>query len=140
MNQTLYINWIDDHDIDSPIINEQHRGLVATVNSLYYFIQKGWDLKNLKPTILMLEQYVVFHLRTEESILVENGLPKDILTSIQEYRSNFLTTLNEVTDSAIRHHEPEELASFLAKWWLGHKTEFHDKLEEYFLTNESAQT
>ena len=121
-----------------PIVDEQHRGLVATMNSLYYFIQKGWDLKNLKPTLLMLEQYIVFHLKTEEGILIENQLPEDTLAAIQEYRADFLTTLNEVTESAINHHEPEELASFLAKWWLGHKTEFHDKLDKHFNAEETT--
>ena len=138
MTQILYINWNPDNKIGAPIIDEQHRGLIATINSLYYFIQKGWDLKNLKPTILMLEQYIVFHLKTEEGILVENGLPKDTLAAIHEYRTNFLTQLNNVVESAIDHHEPEELASFLAKWWLGHQTEFHEKLNQYFDKNQAS--
>ena len=138
MSQILYLSWDENHLTGVPIVDEQHRGLVATINSLYYFIQKGWELKSLKPTILMLEQYIVFHLRTEESMLSENGLPDNILASIQEYRSDFLTTLNDVVESAIQHHEPEELASFLAKWWLGHNTEFHDKLEDFFQIDEPA--
>lgn len=137
MSQVLYINWDEENLTGVPIIYEQHRGLVATINSLYYFIQNGWDIKNLKPTILMLEQYIVFHLKTEEGVLIENGIPENTLTAIQNYRTNFLTTLNEVTESAINHHEPEELASFLAKWWLGHQTEFHDKLQQYFVNEES---
>lgn len=138
MTQTLYINWDDANVSGVAIVDEQHRGLIATINSLYYFIQKGWDLKNLKPTILMLEQYVVFHLKTEEGILVENGLPEDTLVAIQEYRANFLTQLNEVVESAVNHHEPEELARFLATWWLGHQTEFHEKLNQYFETGSES--
>ena len=132
MSQLLYINRIEANETGAPIIDEQHRGLIATVNSLYYFIQKGWGLSNLKPTLLMLEQYVVFHLKTEEGILVENDLPNETLNTIQEYRANFLSQLHDIVANAIHHNEPEELASFFAKWWLGHQTEFHEKLRPYF--------
>lgn len=133
MSQILFIKWNNNDLIDYPIIDEQHRGLIATINSLYYFIQRGWDLKSLKPTILMLEHYVMFHLKTEESILREKGLSDELMKTISEYSEKFLGDLHKVVTDAIDHEEPSELSKYLAKWWNGHKLEFHEKLHEHFV-------
>tara|TARA_R110002049_G_scaffold2743_5_gene21192 strand:+ start:84382 stop:84786 length:405 start_codon:yes stop_codon:yes gene_type:complete len=133
MSNILFIKWDENDLVNFPILDEQHRGLIAMINSLFYFMQKGWDLKSLKPTILMLEQYIIFHLKTEESILLERGIPENDLKIIQEYRKTFLADLNRIVNNAINNHEPNELAKYIAKWWTGHKTEFHNKLEQYFV-------
>ncbi len=130
--QILFIKWEDRNLIHLPIVDEQHRGMVATINSLYYFILQGWDLNSLKPTVLMLEQYVKFHLKTEEMILKKQGISSEDMQTIHEYSENFLSQLHKEIDSAIETDEPETVAKFLARWWMGHKTEFHDKLQEYF--------
>ena len=130
--QILFIKWDDRNLINLPIVDEQHRGMVATINSLYYFIQQGWDLNSLKPTVLMLEQYVKFHLKTEEMILKNHGLSSEDMQTVHEYTENFLSQLHKEVDSAIEEGEPENVAKFLARWWMGHKTEFHDKLQKYF--------
>jgi len=130
--QNLFIKWDNDKKVGYPIIDEQHRGLVATMNSLYYFIQQGWDITSLKPTLQILEQYVTFHLKTEEGILVEHGISEDTLKVIHEYGESFLKELHENINLSVSENEPQNVVKFLTKWWTGHKTEFHDKLEEYF--------
>lgn len=132
MKELLFVKWHDDDLVGSPIVNEQHRGLVATINSLYYFMQQGWDLESLRPTILMLEQYVMFHLKTEESILVANGMSEDAIAEIHKYGEEFLKDLHQVVADAINNEEPNELVKYLAKWWNGHKAEFHSKLRKEF--------
>lgn len=131
MSNLLFIRWSNDDRFDHPIVDEQHRGLIATINSLYYFIQNGWSIKDLRETILMLEHYVIFHLKTEESILLDKGISSDELRAIKKYRQQFLSELKTIIKDAISHKEPNELTSYLAKWWLGHKSEFHDKLTDY---------
>lgn len=133
MSDLLFIKWDEKYICGYPIIDEQHRGLIATTNSLFYFMQKGWGLDDLKPTILMLEQYVMFHLKTEESILIGKGMPAEELTIIQEYEKSFLSELHEVVISAITNEEPNEVAKYLAKWWRGHELQFHEKLRNYFV-------
>ena len=131
MSNLIFIKWNDEDHFDHPIVDEQHRGIIATINSLYYFIQNGWSISDLKHTILMLEQYVIFHLKTEESILLNKKISSDELKEIKVYRQQFLRELKKIVKDAIVHKEPNELTSYLAKWWLGHKTDFHDKLVNY---------
>ena len=64
-NSMLYIVWNDINKLGIPIIDEQHRGIVATINSFHYFIQEGHGLEALKPTLNILEQYTCIHFKTE---------------------------------------------------------------------------
>lgn len=135
MASNLFVKWDDSGLVNHAIIDEQHRGLIAIINSIYFFIQEGWPISDLKPTILMLEQYVMFHLKTEQSILVSEGLPEEDMKIVQAYDAKFLAELHEQTANAIEEDEPNHLTLYLAKWWLGHKTDFHDQLADYFNNN-----
>lgn len=126
---TLYIKWTEHCEGAHPLLDEQHRGLVATINSIHYFIHQGWELNKMTPTLKMLEMYVGFHLGTEAEILRKFNAPESLTDALEEYRKSFLLELRQVTDDAIRHQEPEELTRYLAKWWMGHRTNFHDKVD-----------
>ena len=41
MKTTLYIAWNDDNKLGIPIIDEQYRAIISTINSLHYFMQIG---------------------------------------------------------------------------------------------------
>jgi len=56
MKNILYIVWSDNNSVGIPIIDEQHRGIISTINSLHFFIQAGHGDEILKPTLIMLEQ------------------------------------------------------------------------------------
>lgn len=70
-NPTLYIVWDNKTNIGVPIIDEQHRGIIATLNSLHYFIQQERGLEALQ----IMSKYIGFYLKTEEMILGECNYP-----------------------------------------------------------------
>jgi len=41
MKNILYIVWSDNNELGIPIIDEQHRAIISTINSLHYFMQPG---------------------------------------------------------------------------------------------------
>ena len=131
MSALLLVKWSEDDQFDHPIVDEQHRALIATINSLHYFIGEGWDVNDLRPTVLLLENYISFHFKTEELILLRKGLPNDILEIVKQYHETFLDELYMVIRHAIKHEQPDELSVYLSQWWLGHKSEFHEKLALY---------
>lgn len=128
----LLIKWTHEDLVNHPILDEQHRGLVGIINTLQYFIDEQWPVSSLHPTIEALEQYVMFHFKTEETILLKNGMPKEGMDKVREYRSEFFQQLREHVNSAIFQAETQLLTDFLVDWWLGHQSEFHDKLQKYF--------
>ena len=70
MGKPLYLGWRDEFSQDGGfIIDEQHHGVLASINSLHYFLQQGHGLEALLPTAKIVLQYLQFHAKTEEGIL-----------------------------------------------------------------------
>ena len=127
----MLINWSDDDLINFPILDEQHRGIISTVNTLDYFINQGWSISNLRPTIDTVIHNVNFHFKTEETILISQNVPAISLAVTRDYRLQFLNELNQNVEDAVNKEEPKVLTDFLANWWSLHKSEYHDKLSNY---------
>ena len=134
----LLIEWSDKDPVNHPVIDEQHRAIIATINTLQYFIDEDWPVSSLHPTIEALEHYVMFHFKTEETILLKQGMSSEGMKMVREYRSKFFQELREKVYNAIFHKKTQILTDFLVDWWAGHKSEFHDKLSQYFDTNSTA--
>ena len=66
MREPPCIVWNKKQSISMPILDKQHRAIVAAFNSLYFFIHKGWDLSALAPTHKLIETNVGFNLKTDE--------------------------------------------------------------------------
>lgn len=124
----LYIVWSDSFTQDVPIIDEQHRGVLATLNSLHYFLQNGLPFEALKPTVDMLAKYVMFHLKTEEQILREQDY-FGIDTYTQDAK-DFGDSLKKVYEEAKANNEPELFLFFIKRWWQSH-LELHQDMTPY---------
>lgn len=117
-------------DCGAAILDEQHRAIIATVNSLYFFIQSGHGLDGLKPTLNILILYMAFHFKTEEMVLIEHEYPE-----VGEYKAignAVITDLKEVSLEATLNREPNLLLQFLKSWWPTHINGEHGKFKTYF--------
>jgi len=118
MNKMLYIKWNESNNLGIPIIDEQHRSIVATINSFHYFIEKGHGMDALKPTLTILDLYTNLHFSTEEEILTDAGYP-----GLNEHillHKELLSKTIEIKAEATSFKEPEIALKFLKKWWLSH--------------------
>ena len=84
MNRPLYIVWNKTQMVHVPIIDEQHHAMVAAINSLYFFINQGWGLSALHPTLKIIKASVGFHLKTEEGMLEKLGANYKVLLKHSE--------------------------------------------------------
>ncbi|MDI1308413.1 MAG: hemerythrin family protein [Methylotenera sp.] len=135
MMNVLYIVWKTHDELGIGIIDEQHHAIVATINSLYYFIQEGWGLSALAPTLNIIKSYSNFHFKTEEGILSKAGyeeLHKHIVAQKQ-----FTKDVDAAAQEAIAYKDPFILLKFLKDWWVFHLKTEHleyalslDKLKE----------
>lgn len=124
----LYIVWQDNFLQHEPIVDEQHRGAVAIVNSLHYFIQQGYPLQHLKPTVNMLKSYLNFHFITEQGILEAMECPL-----LKQYRAEAIETLKDFDAcylQGISEDDPTVLLICLRNWWQRH-LEFHKKITPF---------
>jgi hemerythrin len=118
MSNSLYIIWNDNNKLGISIIDEQHRGLISAINSLYFFIQAGHGNEIIKPTMIMLEQYIDVHFKTEETLMAKAGYP-DLEQHIVLHKALAKKT-KKLSIDTYANKESDMVLDFLKKWWLGH--------------------
>ena len=116
--KNLYITWKTENELGIPIIDEQHRGAVATINSLFYFMQEDRGMEALRPTLSVLEQYTKIHFETEEEIMKREGYP-DFEAHVLLHR-DLVKQMAEVMRQAITQSDPKIVLAFLKDWWMDH--------------------
>ncbi len=135
MDSPLYIKWTDAFSVGIPIIDEQHRSIVATINSLYYFLQSGQEGQILDAIIDVLVQYTIIHFRTEETLLDAAGYPE-----VEEHHELHRALADRTRIIALESHirrDGEEVLAFLRSWWLGHINR-EDRKYAPFVTRHNA--
>ena len=118
MNNDLYIVWTPENELGIPIIDEQHRGLVSSINSFHYLIQEGAGIEAVRPTIMMLVQYIDIHFRTEEPLLERANYP-DYENHIKLHR-NLTRTTEQIVRKTLAEGTPYIALEFLKEWWMNH--------------------
>ena len=116
--RSLYIVWAERNQLGIPIIDEQHRGIVSTINSFHYFIQEGRGDEILEPTLATLENYTKIHFATEEDLMQRAGFP-----DLDKHKALHRTLMKRTTDisrESIYLKDPDMALKFLKEWWLGH--------------------
>jgi len=118
MKNVLYIVWTERNNTGIPIIDEQHRSIVATINSLYYFLQEGHGPEISASTLAIIEQYAHIHFRTEERLMTEAGYP-----ALKEHvlmHKNLVEKSKGLSYESHMKNEPGIILKFLKEWWMSH--------------------
>lgn len=131
MRKPLYIVWNDSQMIHVPILDDQHHAVVATINSLYFFINQGWGLSALAPTLKIIKSSVGFHMKTEEGILETLGVNHKLLTKHEELHQVFNAQADAATQQALDEQDPMVLLNFLKQWWANHLIKEHREYADY---------
>jgi hemerythrin len=114
--------------LNIPIIDEQHRVIVASINSLYYFNQKGRVDEIFFSTLRILEEYTNLHFKTEEDLLQETGYPY-FDRHIELHRMLAGRTHTYAADNV----DIIGTLKFLKIWWLNHINVEDRKYAEHVL-------
>ena len=130
MNKPLFINWQDEFIQGEQLIDEQHRAVLATINSFHYFLQQGLGIEALMPTVNILVSYLKFHMKTEEGIL--RGAHYPDLASYIAMNNESTDEFMAVCQLAIDAQHPDGLLLFLKEWWQSH-LEMHEKTTPYIV-------
>jgi hemerythrin-like metal-binding protein len=119
MCQSLYIVWNESYNLGIPILDEQHRSIVSTINTLHHFIQNGKSESIISAILNNLEQYTSIHFTTEEQLMLKFGFP-DLNKHISHHR-HLASRTAEMLDSSegVGNHGQATL-QFLKEWWLDH--------------------
>jgi hemerythrin len=131
MESLLYIVWNEKNNIGVPIIDEQHRGIVIAINSLYYFINEKRVNKALQPTLTILKQYTKLHFMTEEKLMKDANYP-DVEEHILIHKKLKEKT-NKISIDSVLRTDSVTVLRFLREWWLSHINKEDRKYAPYVI-------
>ena len=137
---SIFITWKPEYDLGIPIIDEQHRGVVSIINSLYYGMQNNYVKSLLEPITNMLYEYTQIHFEIEESFFEKSGFP-DANNHLALHQA-LMSKLTMVGKQSILDKDPYQIMEFLKKWWINHicvsDMSYKKYLIEYIQNSESA--
>jgi hemerythrin len=118
LEHSVFIVWNPEYNLGIPIIDEQHRGIVSTINSLHFGLQNNFGKNMLSPIIDMMHNYTRIHFQVEESFLEKIDFPH--AKKHHELHRNLETELFKAGKSSIMDKDPYEFLDFLKNWWINH--------------------
>ena len=118
MKNILYIVWSENSNLGISIIDEQHRGIISTINSLYYFVQTGHGNEMVPSILAMIEQYIHIHFKTEEGLMKEAGYPA--FGDHVALHKELVEKTKSLAIEASGTKDPDVVLKFLKDWWLNH--------------------
>jgi len=132
INHNILIVWEPSYDLGIHIVDEQHRGIVSTINSLYYAIQNKHGNEMLRPVIGMVDDYTRIHFEIEEDFLRKCGYPD--LENHRILHNELTHALSHTSQDSIWNKDPKVFLEFLKKWWINHICK-EDRVFSHYLSN-----
>jgi hemerythrin len=114
----VLIVWKPEYNLGIRIVDEQHRGIVTIINSLYYGMQNKHGEDILVPVNGMINEYTRIHFKIEEAFLEKCNYPE--LGEHKEFHRELINKLNKIGRESLRQHDPKEFFDFLKEWWINH--------------------
>ncbi len=118
MSHNLFIVWNPKYNIGIPIIDEQHRGIVTTINSMYFGIKNHFIAQTFEPVIHTMIDYTRIHFKIEETFMEK----LDIVYAKRhhELHEELLGQLIYTGDQSQLNRNPHQFLDFLKGWWISH--------------------
>jgi len=117
-NHNVFIIWKPEYNLGIHIVDEQHRGIVSIINSLYYAIQNKGGGSALKPVMNMIHEYTRIHFKVEEEFLEKCDFPN--LRQHIELHKELIEKMSKSEKDSGWASDPRQLMDFLKTWWIDH--------------------
>ena len=117
-DHNVLILWKPAYELKIPVIDEQHRTIVAIINSLFYAIQNGHGEKMLTSISNIMCEYTRIHFELEEDYLIRCDFFE--MTEHKRLHAELVDKLIKFGEEDVRGQAPTEFLNFLKEWWLEH--------------------
>ncbi|MDR0310084.1 MAG: bacteriohemerythrin [Acidobacteriota bacterium] len=134
VENSVYVVWKPEYNLGVPIIDDQHRGIVTIINSLYYGMQHNYLDEMLASIVDMLNSYTHIHFRVEEDIFARTDYPK--INYHKELHAQLVSKQFSIGKRSLMDKDPSALMEFLKKWWIHHICEEDRQFREYVRISE----
>ena len=131
MEHNILITWKPEYNLGIPIIDDQHKGIVSIINTLYFSIQHNYAWDILSPIIDMVYDYTHIHFDIEEKFLDKINYPRTKFH--RELHYILLAKLRSAERNSVLKKDPEQFMEFLKSWWINHICEEDLIYRDYIL-------
>ena len=118
LTHNIFIVWKPEYNLGIPIIDEQHRGIVTTINSLCFGIQHHHMKDMLAPIVDIMFDYTRIHFSIEEKYLEAIDFPN--AKKHHELHSELSQKLIKIGKDSLVHKDSSQFMDFLKQWWINH--------------------
>jgi hemerythrin len=118
LKHNVFIVWNPEYNLGIPIIDEQHRGIVSTINSLHFGLQNNYGKDMFSPIIDMMHNYTRIHFQLEESFLEKIDSPN--AKRHHELHRDLSSKLDDIGRDITLNKDPYQFMDFLKNWWINH--------------------
>lgn len=123
MKNVLLLVWSEKLEVGIPIIDEQHRTIVSTMNSLYFMLSKNLFNESIMHISQIVAHHIQLHHFTEEYVLKQaNYSGLDAYRILHRECELDLTAAIRKTSQAYAQNaaRSDELMVFMKNYWLNH--------------------
>ena len=114
----MFVIWNENQATGIPLIDDHHRSIASTMNSLFYFMRTKNEEMTLMPITTILEQYMKLHFFAEGKLLREANFKDADNHALQH--DQILHRMKSILANSRRTGSGEELLGFLKLWWKDH--------------------
>lgn len=119
MPSSSYIVWSSEkYDIGIPIIDEQHRALISTINSLFFLIRYQRPAEAIQLGLKGLQHHAEGHFLTEELLMELTGYPG--FEKHKKAHDVFRARTKILFSQKRKPTDAENMLIFLKDWWKDH--------------------
>ncbi len=130
----MAIPWKEEYDLGIKIIDEQHKGFVDILNSLYDLTEENKkEGVNVSDIFKNIYKYTNEHFGTEEAFFDEFDYEETVKHKLAH--SDFIDKIKELEKKLIKNHNTEiffEIMDFLENWLIEHLNDFDKKYVKCF--------
>ncbi len=118
----MALKWTSKLAVGVDKIDEQHRGLFDTLNSLHCAMKDKKGLEEILKVLQFLSDYVVTHFATEEKLMEKYDYPgfKDHKRKHDEFVENFIELKGRVENEGVKISSVIRTNKLLSDWWMEH--------------------
>ena len=118
LEHNIFVVWKPEYNLGIPIIDEHHRGIVTTINSLHYGMQHNYARDMLNPIIDMVNDYTRIHFRVEEAFHETIEFPNR--NKHRDLHRELSAQLSTAGRNSLLDKDAYQFMDFLKQWWIQH--------------------
>jgi len=131
------LKWQNEYSVGVKEIDDQHRSLLDTINSLLEEQSVKYEESKFSPTLFTLIHYAYTHFATEERYLLQAHFP-DLNNHILEHIDFIMKTLGLALKVENSNDESRlKLLQYLTEWYSSHVLGTDRKFIPFLISKES---